>query len=188
MTDFKIIFSFVLLFLSISTQAQQNTLKENYLGILPSVLVEPYDTINATEINVVPAVYERRFGEKSDIGIQFRPIINYRILEGASGISQVGGTLMVNKYFLNVFGEDFWLKPQVGAYGTYAYNLLDEIQTLTLGLEPGALIKIGGNWLLSVNVQPGINYYPDDYSREFVSTESGFKPHFGIIIHAGYQF
>lgn len=168
--------------------AQDSPLKSNYLGFIPSVLVEPYDTINAVEVNFSPILYEFRIGKKNDFGIQIRPILNYRFLESQAGFSQMGGSLVVNKYFLNVFDNSFWLKPQLGAYYTYAYNRLDKIQTMTLGIEPGVYMIINSSLSMSLNLQPGINYYPDKFSKDFVDTESGFKGHFGIIFHIGYNF
>lgn len=168
--------------------AQESHFKNNYVGFIPSFLVEPYDTINAVEVNLFPFMYEFRIGNENDIGFQLRPILNYRFFKLESGFSQIGGTLLVNKYFLNAFAANFWLKPQVGIYYTYAYNRLDKIQTMTLGIEPGAYMKISDDFSLSLNLQPGINYYPDEASEAFVETESGFKGHFGVIFNIGYNF
>lgn len=168
--------------------AQDYSLKARYFGFIPSVLVEPYDTIKSVEVNFFPLVYEFRINQNHDLGFQLRPILNYRFLESQSGFSQIGGSIVVNKYFLNMVDDDFWLKPQLGIFYTYAYNRLDEIQTMTLGIEPGAYMKISNNLSLSVNLQPGINYYPDQFSKDFVDTESGFKGHFGVIFHLGYNF
>ena len=133
-------------------------------------------------------MYEHRIGENNDWGIQLRPILNYRILKCNDGLSQIGGTAVVNKYFLNVFEESFWLKPQLGIYSTYAYNRLDKIQTMTLGIEPGVFMRISNTFSMSVNPQPGINYYPDTFSQEFVKADNGFKGHFGVIFQVGYNF
>ncbi len=172
----------------LSATAQEKTLTDKYVGFIPSVLVEPYDTVDAVEVNFLPFLYEFRMGDNKDLGFQIRPILNYRFLKEQNGFSQIGGTLVMNKYFLNVFDEGFWLTPQLGVYFTYAYNRLDKIQTMTLGVEPGAFMQISKNFSLSVNLQPGINYYPDAFSQDFVETESGIKPHFGIIFHIGYNF
>jgi len=168
--------------------AQEGGLKQHYAGFIPSILVEPYDTINALEVNFLPLMYECRVGEKNDFGFQFRPILNYRFFETESGFSQMGATAVANKYFLNAFADHLWLKPQIATYYTYAYNRLDKVHTMTLGIEPGAYMEFSEQFSLSLNLQPGINYYPDDASQGFVETESGFKGHFGIIFHAGYNF
>ncbi|ADR21094.1 hypothetical protein MATR_12760 [Marivirga tractuosa] len=168
--------------------AQDKALQNNYIGLLPAILVEPYDTVDAVEVNFIPIVYEFRIKERNDLGFQVRPLLNYRFLEDRSGFSQVGGTLVMNKYFLNLFDDEFWLKPQLGVYYTYAYNLLDKIQSMTLGIEPGVFMEINDDFSMSLNLQPGINYYPDQFSQDFVKTESGFKGHFGIIFHIGYNF
>jgi hypothetical protein len=180
---------FVLLWLGNEhTTAQENTLRANYVGFMPAVLAEPYDTIDAIEINILPFLYEHRFGVQNSISIQLRPIVNYRFYKPRPGISQIGGTIAFNKYFLRLFSDDFWLKPQLGGYYTYAYNRLDEIHTMTLGIEPGAFMPISDRFSLSVILQPGINYYPDEFSQDFVETESGFKSHFGVFVHVGYNF
>lgn len=181
---------FTILVVALSEQviAQDNGLKDYYIGLIPSVLVEPYDTINAIEVNFFPLLYEFRIGDQNDIGFQVRPILNYRFFDDQSGFSQTGGSVVVNKYFLNMVDENFWLKPQLGIYYTYAYNRLDRIQTMTLGIEPGAFMQISNQFSLSLNLQPGLNYYPDEDSQDFVSSESGFKGHFGLIFHIGYNF
>jgi len=139
-------------------------------------------------VNFFPFLYEFRIGESNGVGFQIRPILNYRFFETQPGFSQIGGTIVANKYFLNLFDDDFWLKLQLGGYYTYAYNRLDKVQTMTLGIEPGAFMEISNHFSLSLNLQPGINYYPDEASQDFVDSESGFKGHFGVIFHIGYNF
>ena len=168
--------------------AQNVPLKSNYIGFMPAVLAEPYDTINAIEVNFFPLLYELRTGEQNDLSFQVRPILNYRFLQDRSGFSQIGATIVVNKYFLNMFKDDFWIKPQLGFYYTYAYNRLDKIKTMTMGIEPGVYIQISEDFSISVSLQPGINYYPDEASQEYVETESGFKSHFGVFFQVGYNF
>ncbi len=182
-------FVLIVLMLAASTiLAQETTLKNNYIGVLPSFLFEPYDTIDALETNFIPLVYELRVGERNGIGLQLRTIANYRFYKEAPGFSQIGATMIVNKYLQNLFEDGFWLKPYVGGYYTYTYNRLDKIKTMTLGIQPGVYTEISQNMTISLELQPGINYYPDSYSQEFVETESGFKSHFGVIFHIGYNF
>ncbi|MBD3638634.1 MAG: hypothetical protein HUJ25_14880 [Crocinitomicaceae bacterium] len=160
--------------------------KHHYIGIQPSFLVEPYDTIKAVEVNIVPFNYEYRFD--NHFSIQVRSMVNYRFYEPAPGISQTGGTVVFHKYFPEWLKEDFWLTPSIGGFSTYTYNQLDRINTIIAGAELGVLFSFG-KWIsLSVAGQPGINYYPDTYSQEFVGTSSGFKSHFGVIVHAGVNF
>ncbi len=174
------------LLLACGVSAQEINSKSNYIGILPSVLIEPYDNIDAVEINILPLVYEYKIGQ--GIGIQFRPIVNYRFFKIKSGISQTGATVLLNKYFYSLFGHNFWLTPQMAIFYTYTYNQIDKIQTMTLGVEPGVLMKFSDVFSFSLNLQPGINYYPDAYSKAFVESKNGFKSHFGIIFHFGYRF
>ncbi|WP_416864777.1 MAG: hypothetical protein ACMVP2_19810 [Imperialibacter sp.] len=167
---------------------QGKPLSTQYVGFLPSVLLEPYDTVNAVEANVLPLVYEFRWGKQNEKSVQVRPIINYRFLKNNSGISHLGGTLVTNRYLVNMFREGFWLKPQLGGYYTHSYNRLDKVQTMTLGIELGAFMILSNRFSFSMNLQPGINYYPDPFSRSFADAKNGFKPHFGFIFHVGYNF
>jgi len=168
--------------------AQNEPMSKQYIGFLPSVLLEPYDTVNAVEINTLPFVYELRWGYQNAKGIQLRPIANYRFLKNGSGLSHLGGTVLVNWYLLNLFEDNFSLTPQLSPYFSYTYNRLDKVQTMTLGAEIGILIFISHHFSITTNLQPGINYYPDPFSRDFVETKSGFKSHFGLIFHIGYNF
>lgn len=164
--------------------AQEANYARHYIGILPSILFEPYDTVDAVEINIVPFVYEFRMPH--NVAFQMRPIVNYRFLKSNPGISHTGASTLLNRYFPSLWGEEFWLVPQAAIFYTYAYNMLDAIHTMTLGIEPGLMIKVSDSFGVSLNIQGGVNYYPDAYSRQFVATESGFKPHLGIIVHFGF--
>ncbi len=168
--------------------AQNEPLNKQYIGFLPSVLLEPYDTVNAVEINTLPFIYELRWGDQNATGIQLRPIANYRFLKNGSGLSHLGGTVLVNWYLLNLFEDNLSLTPKLSPYFSYTYNRLDKVQTMTLGAEMGILIFISHHFSITTNLQPGINYYPDPFSRDFVETKSGFKSHFGLIFHIGYNF
>lgn len=183
----KFLLIFFSIFFCLNTNAQNILGKSNYIGILPSVLKEPYDKIDAIEVNVFPLVYERRIKDKW--GTQLRPMINYRIYKPHPGISHLGGTVMVNRYLPSLFKkEDFWIVPNIGAYFSYTYNKIDLVNTLILGLEPGVLMKLSSRFSLNLAIQPGIDYFPDEYSRNFVNSSNGFKPHFGFIFHIGYNF
>lgn len=168
--------------------AQDKPLSKQYVGFLPSVLLEPYDTINAVEINTLPFVYEFRWGDQNAKGIQLRPIANYRFFKNGSGLSHLGGTVLINWYILNVFEDNFALKPLLSSFYSYTYNRLDKVQTMTLGAEIGILIFFSNHFSITTSLQPGINYYPDPFSRDFIVTKSGFKLHFGIFFQIGYNF
>lgn len=177
---------FIFLMVCSTTYTQTVLNRKNYLGIQPAFLAEPYDTIKALEVNIVPINYERRF--EKDWSLQLRSIVNYRFYELGPGVSQVGGTFLVNKYFPNMIKEDFWITPVTGLFNTSTYNRLDLITTLTFGAEVGVLFSFGELFSLSTTLQPGINYYPNEYSQNFVGTSSGFKSHFGVIVHGGINF
>lgn len=181
---------FYLLLLCITSNFaySQNFLEKlNYFGVLPSVLSEPYDTINALDVNCVPFVFERRTINK--LGIQIRPMINYRVYNKQNGVSHIGGTIMVNKYLTNLFKkENCRFIPSLGVYFTYTYNQLDRINTLILGVEPGILFKLSNTISINLGLQPGIDYFPDDYSRKYTGAKNGIKSHFGLIFHIGYNF
>jgi len=171
---------------SYNAYSQEYKLKSSYIGILPSVLFEPYDTIEAIEVNIVPFVYEYKFNRET--GIQFRSIVNYRFYKLRNGISQIGGTLLINKYLTSLFKEDFFIIPVISGFCTYTFNQIDKINTSTVGIEPGVMFKVSNSFTINLNLQPGINYYHGSFSRKFIGTKSGFKPHFGVIFHMGYHF
>lgn len=181
-----LLFSFVMSLFSFDIASAQDTNHTHYLGISPSILAEPYDKVDAIEINTFPFVYEFRLSD--DLGIQFRSTMNYRFSKVNAGISHTGGTIVLNKYFWSLMGNDFWITPQIAVFSTYAYNQIDKTKTTTFGIELGAFMKLADQISMNINLQPGINYYPDTYSREFVNAKDGFKPHFGIVFHIGYHF
>ena len=99
--------------------AQDKSLSKQYVGFFPSLLLEPYDTVNALETNILPIIYEIRWGEKHTKAVQVRPIANYRFLKNRSGISHLGGTVLMNWYLISMVEDGFWLKPQLGSFYTY---------------------------------------------------------------------
>jgi len=180
------IWGILVLVISFTVHAQEETVK-HYFGILPSVLAEPYDSLKALDINCAPFVLEIR--SKHAIGIQFRPMINYRCYKPQAGIAHLGGTLFINKYLITVFGEKHpKLIPCIGLFFTGTYNRIDRVITLIMGMETGLNIAFSTRFSLTCSFQPGIDYFPNPHSRIIAGTSNGFKPHFGVILHAGYHF
>lgn len=164
----------------------QEDQRKNYIGIMPSFLKEPYDTIDALEVNIVPLTFQRKFKETWDF--ELRSMVNYRIFERDNGVSQVGGTIMANKYFVGLFGEEAIVIPKIGIYNSTTTNLKDKIQTLTFGLEPGVNFRFSQLVSMTISAQPGINWYPNKYSQNFAGAKSGFLFHFGLMFQAGIHF
>lgn len=86
----------------------------------------------------------------------------------------------------------FWSNPTVvpvlGALVSYAFNRLDRVHTFVAGAEVGVLLALGSRFSLTLALQPGLDYFPDAYSRQFVGAPSGLLPHFGVTVHVGYNF
>tara|TARA_Y100001972_G_scaffold11163_1_gene12100 strand:+ start:10748 stop:10963 length:216 start_codon:yes stop_codon:yes gene_type:complete len=53
---FRVLIIFLVFSFSTDLFAQEKQLSKQYVGFLPSFLIEPYDTINAIEINTLPFV------------------------------------------------------------------------------------------------------------------------------------
>lgn len=157
--------------------------RRNYVGLLPSILFEPYDKVDAIEVNVAPFVYEYRFTKQS--ALQIRPLVNYRFSDTEGGVSHLGATVVFNRYFPGLFWDDPDIIPVLGSFVTYTWNNLDRMNTMTVGLEPGVVFAFTDALSLTVVLQPGVNYYPDRFSRDFVGASGGFLPHFGVVVHAG---
>ena len=80
--------------------------------------------------------------------------------------------------------DDSELKPRLGIYYTHTFNRLDKVQTMTLVMEYPFQVTFS----ITTSLQPVIKYYPNFFSRKFVNTMSGFKPHYAMLFQIGNIF
>ena len=172
-------------FLTLASLLFANSYKsgDTYIGLAPAFLNEPYDSVDALEVNALPITYEYYFSDNS--GLHLRPIINLRFINNqATTISHIGSTIGYNFYF--PMSESWvWI---AGVMSTYTYNLQDIQTVITTGGELGGLVDFEDGFLLRFTLQPGINYYPDQRSRDLAGATTGFLPHFGFIVDFGWAF
>jgi hypothetical protein len=153
-----------------------------YFGIFPSILAEPepYDYLDAIEVNLLPFVFEYRPLDR--LGIQARPIANLRLIAGQQPVvSHVGGTVAVPWYRSTPWSGSHGAFVTAGPFTSYTYNLQDGISTVIVGGEIGTAVYLDPGFSLNFSLQPGINWYPRPLQGQY-----SFLPHIGLIIHFGW--
>lgn len=179
---FKQVFLITTIILLLSTQVKSQDRKPlHFLGLNPSITVEPFYNKGEFDLNIFPVVYQRTLTERIDFRIL--SIVNYGVRKSSSTISHIGGQLAFPIYFrkrdepANV-SNGFFAAPGVG----FARNLLEKHSNIGFWIEPGYNLKISEKWIISFGVQFGATHF--DY-------DNGVKKwgnHFGVKIFFGRWF
>lgn len=153
-----------------------------FIGIQPSVTVEPFYDKGEFDLDIVPLVFEASIGLRTNIKIT--PIVNYHFGGITKGISDIGAFLVLPIFFKaketrtdRPFG--FYLGPVIG----FGRNLLNNHYTTTLGIEPGYMFETKKRFTISMGLQLGGSYFTYDAIPNKWYTHWGPKISFGFWIN-----
>lgn len=180
-------FSYKLFFLtqfiiihSISLFAQDEK-KYNFIGINPSVTVEPYYNKNEYDISIFPLIYQRTLTRRIDI--RFTSILNLGVRNNGNNISHLG---------LETAFPIFFKKKQTGdeiSNGFYiapilclSRNRFEQHNNLGLWVEPGYNLLFSNRFAMTFGLQFGGTYFAYD------NKSTNWGNHFGIKITLGKWF
>ena len=103
-----------------------------YWGVFPSVLVEPYDDVEALEVNLIPLILG--FELSPGLRLEVRPLVDLQLLEGRSpALSHLGGTFALTKTFL---GESPRVSWHLGGFLSANVNAIDGGVVVISGSSP----------------------------------------------------
>lgn len=155
--------------------------KAVFLGINPSVTMEPFYQKGEFDINVFPLVYQQTLSGRIDFRIS--AIVNYGIREDQDTVSHYGGQAAFPMYWkrkadLSKPSEGFFCAPGIGI----TRNRIERHSNIGLWIEPGYGLMISDDWSIAFGVQWGMTHFNYD---------TGIRKwgnHFGIKIVVGKWF
>jgi len=157
----------------------QDKIKDNFIGINPSVTAEPFYEKGEFDINIFPLVYQRVINNHFDFRIT--SILNLGVREDKNRLSIYGIELAV-PYFLSQKGGN----PSRGFLIAPILSLVrySKEEHLNLGIwcEPGYNILMDKDYSLSIGLQFGATYF--SYDNE----QNKWREHIGVKIVFGKWF
>ncbi|HLP05045.1 MAG TPA: hypothetical protein VK152_06425 [Paludibacter sp.] len=153
----------------------------NFIGLNPSVTVEPFYEKGELDVNVFPLVFQKTLTKRVDI--RASTTVNYGIRNSANTISHLGGQLafpifLQSKENLLAPSQKFFVAPGIG----FTRNLLEKHSNIGLWIEPGYSMMISENWSISFGVQLGATHFDYDNNTQ------KWGNHFGVKIIIGKWF
>lgn len=174
----RLLFAFLLLF-HVSLNSFSQNIKQNYfLGVNPSITIEPYYTAGEFDVNILPLVIQKPINARS--GIRLISLVNLGFRQTGNRISHIGlsGGWV---YYLSSQEENLTSK-----YGCYlapvvdiSHNRIENSINTGLYAETGYQFTLPKNWGITTGLQLGYTHF--NYS----SAANKWKPHFGIKVIIG---
>jgi len=150
----------------------------NFVGIIPSVTVEPFYNKGELDIDVFPLVYQKTLTSRVDYRII--SIVNYGIRNTNSAFSHVGlqvalPLFLTAKENKQLASKGFFLAPGFGA----TRNLIEKHNNFGLWVEPGYHLLFDDNFAISFGVQFGATHFWYDNGTTKWGNHFGVKVIFG---------
>ena len=164
-----------------SSVKAQTINKFNFIGVNPSVTVEPFYERGEMDINILPVVYQRPFSRRADI--RLTSILNLGIRNVANEISHLGLEtaipIFINpKEYKKQSSEGFYVAPVL----SLTRNRLEENNNIGLWIEPGYNLLFDNRYAMTFGLQFGGTYFV------YEDAQSSWRNHFGIKIILGRWF
>lgn len=152
-----------------------------FIGLNPSVTIEPFYEKGELDINVFPLVYQHTITNRIDYRVS--TILNYGIRKSTDEISHFGGQItfpvfLKKKDDLSIPSEGIYFAPGIGL----TRNRIENHTNFGFWLEPGYNLMISENWSISFGVQLGATHFIYD------NGDKKWGNHFGIKIIFGRWF
>jgi hypothetical protein len=161
-------------------QAQEYSIS-HFLGLNPSVTVEPFYEKGEFDVNILPIVYQKHFSKRFDFRVS--STVNYGIRKSSNSITHIGGQLAFPVYFKKSEDNEnpnngFFVAPGMG----FTRNREEHHTNIGFWLEPGYNLLFSEDWIISFGMQFGATYFNYD------SLEDLWGNHFGVKIFFGKWF
>jgi hypothetical protein len=169
-------FFFLFTFLLISTLFGETDTKSIFIGLNPSVTVEPYYKKGEFDVNIFPVVVE--YSINKCIHLRSIIIVNYGFRSGKNSFSHTGLQLAVPVFPFkkNDFVSGIFLAPGFGC----TRNILEHHTNAGLWIEPGYSIPIAGDFRINLSIQCGATHFWYDNRSTKWGNHFGFKFIFGM--------
>lgn len=156
----------------------QEVKKLNFIGLNPSLTVEPFYEKGEMDINIFPLVYQRTLTKRLDI--RFTSILNLGIRSNQNEISHFGFETGLPLFFKQKETEmevsnGFFVAPIL----SMTRNRIAEHNNLGLWIEPGYNLLFDNNFAMTFGLQLGGTYFAYD------NGQTKWGNHFGVKIIIG---
>lgn len=150
----------------------------NFIGINPSVTVEPFYEKGELDLNIFPLVYQRPLTKRLDI--RLTSIVNLGVRNSGSEISHYGFETAFPIFFKaketkNEISKGFFAAPIL----SLTRNRIEEHNNLGLWIEPGYNLLFENSFAMTFGLQLGRTYF------EYDGGPTKWGNHFGIKIIFG---
>lgn len=168
----------LLTLLSVNAVFGQNETRLNFLGINPSVTVEPFYDKGELDINIFPLVYQRSLTKRFDI--RLTSTLNLGIRNNRNEISHIGfesglPIFFKSKETKNEKSKGFFVAPIL----SLTRNRIEAHNSLGLWVEPGYNLLFDNDFAMTFGLQLGGTYFPHE------NGQTKWGNHFGIKIIIG---
>lgn len=173
------IFLTVILYILIAGNIFGQSNKSFFIGIQPSITVEPFYEKGEFDVNAFPLIFETSIGSRTNIRLS--PIANYHIGGLSNGFSDIGLYAVLPIYFTNrettgSRSSGFYIGPVLG----FGRNLINEHYTTTIAVEPGYLFEAKKSFTICLGMQFGASYFSYDSEPNKWLSHWGPKVTFGF--------
>lgn len=167
----------ILTIISLSLSAQNNK-TANFIGINPSVTVEPFYEKGELDVNIFPLVFQKTITKRVDFRLS--TILNYGVRNTNSEISHFGARIafpffIKKKEDLTLPSKGFYAAPGIG----FTRNRIEEHTNIGFWLEPGYNLLVSDKLSISFGVQLGATHFDYDNGTQ------KWGNHFGMNIILG---
>ncbi|MEX2596134.1 MAG: hypothetical protein WEC59_04315 [Salibacteraceae bacterium] len=164
--------------LNVNSIKAQESPKNNFFGINPSVTVEPFYNKGELDINIFPIVYQRPLTKRLDL--RLTSILNLGIRNIENKISHIGLETGLPIFFKlkedkNECSKGFFVAPIF----SLTRNRIRNHNNLGFWIEPGYNLLFDNNIAMTFGLQLGATYFSYDNGH------TNWGNHFGIKIIIG---
>ena len=149
--------------------------KFNFIGLNPSLTVEPFYEKGELDINILPFVYQRPITNRFDI--RLTSICNYGIRNNGNEISHIGiETAMPIFFKIKRYNKESSKGIFVAPILSLTRNRIEEHNNVGLWIEPGYNLLFDNTFAMTFGLQFGGTYFAYD------NGQSQWRNHFGVKI------
>jgi hypothetical protein len=174
----KVIFLIIIISYSNKSLRAQSEKRSNFIGINPSVTIEPFYEKGELDINIFPIVYQTPMSKILDL--RLTSILNLGIRNEGNEISHFGLETALPIFFKAKLdkkesSKGFFVAPIV----SLTRNRIEEHNNVGLWVEPGYHLLFDNNFAMSFGLQFGGTYFSYD------NGQTKWGNHFGVKIIFG---
>lgn len=170
--------SIILLILNSFCVLAQHQRTAFYLGLNPSVTVEPFYEKGELDLNIFPLVYQKTITNRIDFRVS--TILNYGIRKTTDEISHFGCQIafpvfLSRKEDLSAPSKGLFCAPGIGL----TRNRIEDHTNIGFWLEPGYNLMVSEKWSISFGIQIGATHFDYDNGTQKWGNHYGVKIVFG---------